>query len=423
VSRSFVIFANPGRWLLAAVDDAARTQWIDLPDQPSASLEESVGQVTAAMNVAGYRHNGVVLAIPSSWCFAAATPLAGLARRDRRSMLFRLEEKLPLAAEEIVADFTDDSVSPLAVCARLDELRPIVDALENRGVVVESVSPTAMLAAQALASADAPQILRLPCGHGVDVISTLAAKPIAWSVSMPDDSDIALHIEMARRVFGEATVVDPAKTDPFEVAAQTAASALKGRTRLWFDLRRDALAEKDSLRRYRKSLNSALAAASVLLLVIAGTLILRSIRYDRLVRDNERKLTETFTREFPGWSIPASIPAVVESEHRKLLALQAGATKQASSESALRLLVQVLGALPSDSALDVQRMSFDERGFSLVGRIAAPQELDSIISAIRSTGLRVAPPESRRDEHSTWTFNLRGEPAESGATRQLTEVR
>jgi hypothetical protein len=74
-----------------------------------------------------------------------------------------------------------------------------------------------------------------------------------------------------------------------------------------------------------------------------------------------------------------------------------------------------------------ERMTFDDRGFTIDGRVASLAELESITAAVRSTGLRVAPPQTQRDGDGTsWRFSLRGElapptPGTGGTSPRLAE--
>ena len=58
------------------------------------------------LKAASYDGESVLLAIPSAWCLCDPVATTGLPARNRRqAMAYRLEEKLPVAAEEVVADF------------------------------------------------------------------------------------------------------------------------------------------------------------------------------------------------------------------------------------------------------------------------------------------------------------------------------
>jgi hypothetical protein len=434
---AFILFPRSSVWRVAVVDSSSRARWAD--------AGATVQDVVQALKQLGYGAGStLMLAIPSKWCMAASVGTSGLPRRDRRALLFRFEEKLPLAAEEIVADFVGSREKLLGVCVRLDLLRPLVDALEAEGVAIDLISPASLLAAQALLRPGNSQVMVLAEPDAISVIGIERDEPAAWSVAPPEPADVALHAGLAptknqsgvTRCFGlepkltaELPGIEIEQDDPDEAAARMGRLALLGRARPWIDLRRDALAARDRLRAYRRALNAALAAAAALLLAVAGVTFGRAQRYEAAARWQERAMVESFRTEFPGWSVPANVRAVVESEHAKLAARQAATARQASSESALRVLARVLGALPGSSApILADRMTFDDHGFAIDGRVASLAELDAITSAVRSTGLRVAPPQTQRDGDGTsWRFTLRGElpatPGSGGGSPRLAEVK
>src|SRR5258708_9296196 len=83
----------------------------------------------------------------------------------RRAMIYRLEEKLPIGAEDVVADFVpagpaDEQV--LGVCAQKAALAPLVEALEENGVTVGAICPASLLALQQLLSNGALAAQGLP---------------------------------------------------------------------------------------------------------------------------------------------------------------------------------------------------------------------------------------------------------------------
>lgn len=436
---TYIVFSDQARWRIAASDGAPTPEWIDVPVGFASPADEIAEQIAGALARSGYNGGTVMLAARWEWCMAASISTANLLRRDRNAMRFRLEEKLPLPAEEVVADFVAAGDSALGVCVRLDEIKPFVDALESRGVAVQSVVPSALLSAQAICRPGAAHVLLTGDGGSINVITVEHARPTAWSVAHANAADLRLHVEIALHRSGATEVhacelgtallsslpnVNVLKDTTAEAAARAGRLILLGHARPWIELRRDALAVRDRLRSLRGGLNAALTAAAILLLALAGVMWLRSARYERCTRDDERQLLDQFRAEFRGWAVPANVRAVIESEHAKLAAQQAGAAQQASAESALRTLVRVLGSLPQGSKAVLERMTFDDRGFALEGRIAAPGELDVMTSAIRSTGLRVSPPQSQRDSEGTWRFTLRGElPAPAPAPARFTEVR
>ena len=417
-ARTFILFAAHHAPWRVAVDGRVA----DVPAEPDEPLERVAQAAAESMRRAGYRGQPVLLAIPSHWCLAASVPLEGLPRRhDRAARLFRFEEKLPLAAEDLVADFIDGPQEALGIAVRLEQLRPVIDVLESNGIAVESIVPSALLTAHATPRAHGSCVLRIDEDDAVDVLVLQDGRPTAWSVAPATEAEVQLHTDLARRASGATEVVrldEPATA----AAARAGRDALRGRLNPWVELRRDALASPDRLRASRRALNVALSSAAALLIVLGAVMLVRAQRYERSARDDERRLVDRFRAEFPGWTVPANVSAVIDSEHRKLAAQQFGAARQASSASALRTLVRVLGALPAGARVALERMSFDDRGFVLDGRVAAPAELDAITASIRSANLRVAPPQAQRDDDpgagvggaggggaGAWHFTLRGE--------------
>src|SRR4051794_39396583 len=129
----------------------------------------------------GYRAGPLVLALPSSWCLAATIDASGLPPQDRKAAVYRLEDVLPLAAEDVAADVvtSHDARRALGVCVRIDRLRHLLDALDAANVNVQTITPTAMLAAQAV-PATTPTIVLIGDRGLVDAVAVENGKPIAW---------------------------------------------------------------------------------------------------------------------------------------------------------------------------------------------------------------------------------------------------
>ena len=411
-SKTYILCAGHDAPWRVAVD--ARVA--DVAAEPGEPIDRVAPLAAEWLRRAGYHGEPVLLTIPSAWCVCASIPLDGLPRRsDPSARLFRLEEKLPLAAEDVVADFIDAGNHALGVAARVEQLRPVVDGLESNGIAVESIVPAALLAAQVHAPRGDSSIVRIDEDGVTNLITFRAGTPVAWSVAPAPEAE--MHVEIARHLSGATQVVEP--DEPLaSAAARAGRDALRGRLKPWIDLRRDALASPDRLRASRRALNAAMAAAAVMLIALGAALLVRANRYEATTHDDERQLVDRFRAEFPGWPVPPSVGAVIDSEHRKLASQQLGAARQASAESALRTLVRVLGALPPGGRVALERMTFDDRGFVLDGRVAAPAELDAISASIRAADLRVAAPQAQRDEGGggTWRFTLRGEVAGGGTS-------
>jgi hypothetical protein len=430
MSSAFVIFASDSLWRIASpgATDEVRARPEDAPAQTAAA-------VAAALRARGYQGEGVLLALPSAWCLSAAVPLDGVDRHDRAALSFRLEEKLPLAAESFTADFvlpaTAASDDPaLGVCVANDRVRPIVDALEAAGVVVRSASPAAMLAVQALGPARSGVRLVLwgEGGGRTNVVSLRAGTPSAWSFSadggLAMELDVAL-VELAGDV-AQAVACDlppglvalahdrgvaDVRADPTtleQAVTRAAPHVLSGSVTPWVELRRGQLGFDDRLRVVRRSINAALLAAAALLLVAAGVFAWRAAAYDALAQAAEREAADAFRAEFPNWSVPANVAATVESERTKLARAGTSALPPEAQESALRVLHGVLSRVPADAKIALAAMNFYDRTLELSGRARGHQDVDVLVAAARAAGLEVPPPEMRKEPDGLWGFVVRG---------------
>ena len=125
------------------LDSASNDFWRD-PE----NLEALVDAALRAARDSGARPVPLILALPSSACLAATVSTDGLLRQRRREALsYRLEEALPLDAENYVADFAPagSTSEALGVAVEVDPLRLLIEALEARGLTIAHVCPTALL--------------------------------------------------------------------------------------------------------------------------------------------------------------------------------------------------------------------------------------------------------------------------------------
>ncbi|HEY7115774.1 MAG TPA: GspL/Epsl periplasmic domain-containing protein [Tepidisphaeraceae bacterium] len=382
--------------------------------------------VAARLRQRGYRGQGTLLALPATWCLAATIATGDLPPHDRHAMAFRLEEKLPLPAENFTADFIPAGDGrALGVCVPNEKIQPLVQALEEAGVIVQSIAPVALVALQDwtahASSAGEPGILVWgERGAGVNVFAIDEHhRPLTWSLLPPQSDQLNLQIELARANLDSdveplALDVDPSMSipdDPRHLDAaldNAAADALGGHTTLWIEFRRGALAVADPLRVVRRPLNAALVAAIVLCVCLITMFLYRGWRYDRLARSYEDQLAAQFHSEFPGWPVPGNVRAVVESERRRLTMLGSSALPAEARQSALRVLHDVLAKVPPDAKVNFDHLTFNEASVELQGHCRAYEDADVLVAAAKSAGMDVPPPQMRKDADGQWSFVVRG---------------
>jgi hypothetical protein len=268
----------------------------------------------------GYAAQPVTLALPASMCFPAAISIADLPRGDRRAMTYRLEERIPFAAESVVADFIVTGDRALGACVRPDEIWSLLDACAAAGVDVAAIAPAALLAAQGCGPVSA-ELLVLPEAEQVNLLALQRGAVTAWataptaagaeaqvramwpdappaSVAVTSDVDDEFRAALAR--MSPSGAVTDLGVDSVAAIARTGGEIAAGRREPLVNFRRDSLAVRDPIDAHRRPLNALLAAAAVLLLSITVAAGARAHRYATAERRAEVEMRTAFLGQFPG---------------------------------------------------------------------------------------------------------------------------
>jgi type II secretory pathway component PulL len=436
--KTWTIFVcAEGDWQLSAVDAAAPVL-CPVPGSSNAPLAETVVILRQLMRDQGYTGQGIMLAVPSAWCLCATVQMDDLPRRNRRSlMLYRLEEKLPIPAEELVVDFVEPKASAnslLGVGARLEPLRPVIEALEAAGISISSICPTALLALQGCREVNGAEIVLCDSGDGaIDVQGLCDSRPENWHRVGADAEALTLElrwhtlqrqrplritcigvtpalVEVATDIPGIESV-SCAQTSALLSATSAANDALHGRTQPYLDLRRDALAPTDPLRQMRTSLNWAAAALIFLALCVAGAMLVQANRYQSLRTDLRQKQADIFHRTLPDQQLPVSVKSRLASEERKLRGVSGQASPLPEHLSALSTMRRVMDALPRNLRYRLLELRFTGDTFYLEGQARSYSDAEAIAAALRRIDyLQVDPPQSEQRADQSVAFTLLAQP-------------
>jgi hypothetical protein len=430
-SRSYILFPGPALWRLGT-SDAGGVTLADVAVGVDAEPAVIVAAVAGALKSKGYRGEGIVLAIPSSMCLCASARIDGLpAKHRRRAMVYRLEEKLPIAAEEVVADFIPASATEsetLGVCSRRASLAPIVEALEESGLAITAICPASLLALQSLQtrgslgspeSADAV-IWPDESGDQLELFVLRGGRLHGWYVFPNRPKDLLLYLGMALPpqspdeaaskslaalgVDAGVLTLLSARPDlrireieastPSVAAATLAGSILDGKLIPWIDLRRDALAVRDSLRQVRTPLTCAAAAVVLCMLCLCGAMLWRANRYESMANRFADEQQAAFRQAFPTGAAPADVRSRLEAEERRLRGLSGDDSAPPPAEAGLVTLRDLITHLPGDRDVRyrVLEVRLDQGRFALEGQATAHGDADSIAAALKRGGAFVVEP-------------------------------
>ena len=383
----------------------------------------------------GYDEQSFVLALPSRWFLAASIPTTGLPRRERnRAMVFRLEERLPLAAEGLSAVFAPEiDGRRLGVAIEDQRLMPLLEALEAEGVDVHGVCPLALLAAQGLLSDeqqhDAVAVKNQE--NGLDVMTFTGGVPSSWSL-LPDHAT-ALTVHLAATANDGApstscavvgTIGAPASIDADPGSCTTSVSIVQtgldardcalraanavtsGDGLLWIDFlpKRGAWSVP---RRLVPPLTASALMLVALLVALNVVLIARGMQYRHSAHANQRESERLFVELLPGQDLPVDISSRLESE-RRALAGSAGSTDgHEIAPLALSVLQRSLAALPSEPRHRILSVAIDPQAVHIEGQARSHSDAEALAAHLRdSAGLTIDPPLTRRVDDRTVSFIL-----------------
>jgi hypothetical protein len=417
-TAEWLIACEPDAWHLArAADDGAE------PRAVRRGGEDEAERLAAAAAEMGYDGRAVCLSLPSEMVFSAEIDTAGLPRRQRhRAMLYRLEEHLPLDAEDLTAGFIPAGAGrALGVAVRTRPVADLIETLTRAGLEVGSVRPTALLALWSAFRADGREPtarFAVVAGKGsADVFRLSEAGPAAWCsvgvgpeqlrravraelLARPEDRPTAwlvvgaLPVEAAAALEAELGQPPDSTGDapPLEMAAQAARSALSEGQAGWVELRRGQLSGGSPWARFHAALKAAAVLAVLLPAVLLAGLLWRSHRYEAVATGHGRMQQQIFAELYPNQQVPLEVRSRLASEHKRLAGISGSGTRLPARPCALAALRRVVAHLPGDVRLRIERIDVRPDVVHVHGQARGHGDAERICQKLRQAGFEVGSP-------------------------------
>lgn len=442
---TIAIFADADAFRIATIERAGDGAVTEVPVDSDASPELRAATLAEALRAGGFVGAHAILLLPSTQCLCAAIPMAGLPTRQRgQAMLYRFEEKLPVAAEDLAADFIVSENSALGVGIERRLLDPLLDGLRGAGVRLRGACPASLLALQEWAetpNADAGD--HWVCWQGtagrVELFRVIARRPVAWYVTSDDAADVVMHVravgggtqrviacglpaESVERLGAGGIAVEVAASWDARQTAVDATKAVLARRRLpWIDLANGGVpaSQGGAFAATGRAGRIAVAAAVVFAACLVAALFVRAARYERLAGRYEAQQQEVFHRLFPGAPAPVDVRSRLASEARTMTGDGASARPDANG---LLVLRDVLTFLPADTRFRVSDLRVEGRGFTLEGDVPTHGDAEAVAGALRRRdGFEVQPPRTEQ-RGAAVGFTISGNAGKATSKRNAGEV-
>ncbi len=406
------------------------------------AAEELADAVRAKLDDFGYDGRGVCLGLSSREVLAAPIDCENLPRRDRASaMAFRLEECLPLDAEDLAVGFLRPAGGrALGAAVEAAPVAELIERLADRGVETASISSTALLALwHVTGEGEGGEFVVLASPDHVDVFRMADCEPTTWHTTSRDATEVVRAIEvdlLTQRVAGDAPTVAlvgdtnealqhaiaertaatvVAREDPVpDLAARAAACLLDGTGAGWVDLRTGPLAPADRWGRLARPIRTAVALIVLSLAVLSAAAHWRAGRYDALAAGYEDRQVIAYHQLYPNAAAPVNPRSRLASDARRAAGVSGAHGALPEGPCALDALRQVLASLPEDVRFRLYDLRITPTDVQLDGQARGHADAERLALALRDgAGCAMEPPRTEADAKGTVTFVLMGKPREA----------
>lgn len=409
-------------WQIAAVGTDHAT--FHRPEYDRDETPESLAQaVEEFVRDRGLSNSSVVIGVSSTSTLAGSFQLRPEDQRARRTLKYELESVLPLAAEEIVADYVCSGKQVFGVSIRIETWLPIIIELEVRGLRVQSISPVALLALQSyLDQAESnPADLVLWQDNATFDLFRCRDKAVSKWCHFQEDAHAAtrqLAVESLNHPgaeqcelintpdgfvkVGSGIEFRDIKTGTLaEHALQTAAAILQGVKSPLVELRREELAAGDPNRAVRGSLQFLYVAAAIFLVALTSVFWIKSAQNQRRTDEALQQQVADFREAFPQSRVPTAVLSRLRSEHAKLAGARRGKGNVEFPVSALHVLFEFLSALPENQRYRFRECRIEDGTIDLDVELRSHNEANVLVSSFENRGFSVTAPTTVQQSEKT----------------------
>lgn len=428
---SWILFQSANSIRAATVLNGA-CNWLDVEfaiDSPDAEARTTF---VSALEKSGYQGQGTTLLLSSEQCLAATFPAhtRGAAGRGE-ALSFALEEHVPLAAEEMVADFLHAGPHVVGVGVDRNRIFELVERLQQAGVMIESITPAALLAHAQLPTSGHSEHAYLIVWQNQDTIDLLlvASRHVTRWNTLPAEADcLAIElrqlehenklpklvlacdlndvlVQSIRKVAPEAEIQEHA-VSLLALAAIHAEQRHLGEVDVGIELAQGQLGACDPLRTLRKSLQAATIALAIFLVVLAICCTWRATRYEALAENITQQKKDLFRQAMPGKRVPRGVLRRLQREHEQLAGLVGQAAGLPTRESALVSMRDALLALPEDMRFRLLEIVVHQDRVTLDSEVRRHGDADRLAGALRNHGFEVQPPHTEQVSSKTVSVRL-----------------
>ncbi|WP_432799805.1 hypothetical protein [Poriferisphaera sp. WC338] len=367
--------------------------------------------------ISNKRINEPLVGLPSDWCYVASIQLNESKRSRLSTMLFQLEEFLPLDAEQVAASFHINSHSAMALGCAIEAkpLQRILAELEDRGISPGAICPKVFFVFHVLQHQkkipDSCQAIILPEPNGIySIIQLHSGRIVSWrlltekdllrdevhvsilsgvDLDQSDNTKLILGVDLSDDLVRELQErcdlkLEIVATPILELLYEGAVDLHRREKVPVFNLRTGPLAVQSSWLRYQKQGVFAALGVCLLLISILVSLSIRARAYRHEFDQANQAMIELYQEAFPGQSVPLGIMGRLQSEQRKLQSTNAESVQLPEQRSMLFTIRDVLSYLPIDIRFKLDELQIEARQIRVYGTTRSHVDANKIVAGLRN---------------------------------------
>ncbi len=397
--------------------------------------EESLDELRVKLSDHNALSLPVVFGLGHQETLSASFPIGSKRQaRSPQALAYQLEEQLPIAAEEFVADFSLQRSRAFGVAVKVSLIDQVLFYIKELQLDLRAITPLILLAKEGLCeeqeAIDNGLLLWIE-GATANLVEVTEGETTQWRY-LPAGVDEFEQTRQLRMLQNEQEpnlfLVGPEKVATSDYvlsieqthlsitgsilsyAAQQAQRIANGQCEQEINLLSSLSSSQLELRNPLESSWWFLRVAALLLcLSVAVWQSLSLSEHNTLIMKEEQAQRDIYQELYPDKRVPQGIMRRLESEQRRLRGTKGDEKENPLHADALRPLYQCLASLPEELRFRLLDLRIERETIQLQGEARSHGDADRIAASLRQSGLLVSPPSTTQLAEKGVSFQIKAE--------------
>lgn len=372
-------------WSMSRSAELRPTLLLSIPNGESTELAD---RILTAMKEAGYRNEPIVVGLDSHDVLSIDTPVEAKATTSSSELKFLLEEHCPIDAENIVAE----TVGHVTLIAMRDKVEPLMSAMIENGIRIQSVVPNAVLVCDELRAsnwlADEAIVVVDNANDYLDTVVFNDGELERWSIVHSRESLTQDVAALDKEVSDRIVFIGDNALGAIE-SSQGTVNVQCGQVRRLLTGKADASVNfvdgcygKEASNPLKSALDFVLVSAAFLAIGLAASFFLRSQQLAQEIRQADEHVATLLANAAPNRRPTRMVKRALESEKTKLMLEAELVNEVKNSRKIHNTLFYLLKGMPGNVRFALDTIILAPNQVSIEGRTLNQADYESLKSSL-----------------------------------------